>query len=127
MCFKFSIVPSAALLLSLSLELFGSSVWAHAYPAVSVPNDGATVKESPREVRIQFTEGVELAFCQITVKNAKGEVVSQGKLRQLASDTMAIDLKFLQPGNYNVEWQVLSVDTHITDGLLRFTVAVPAK
>ena len=127
MYFKFSIVLSAALLLSLSLELSGAPAWAHAYPAVSVPNDGATVKESPREMRIQFTEGVELAFSQITVKSAKGEVVSQGKLRQLADDTVAIDLKPLQPGNYNVEWQVLSVDTHITDGVLHFTIAAPVN
>jgi methionine-rich copper-binding protein CopC len=53
--------------------------------------------------------------------------VSQGKLRQLAGDTVAIDLKPLQPGNYNVEWQVLSVDTHITDGVLHFTIAAPVK
>jgi methionine-rich copper-binding protein CopC len=26
-----------------------------------------------------------------------------------------------------VEWQVLSVDTHITDGTLRFTVGAAAK
>jgi len=92
-----------------------------------MPNDGATVKEAPQEVRIQFTEAVEIAFSQITVKGAKGEVVSLGKLRQLASDTLAIDLKPLSAGNYAVEWQVLSVDTHVTDGTLRFTIATPAK
>ena len=122
---KFSIVPSVVLLLSLPSS--GRHVWAHAYPAVSVPNNGATVREPPRELRIQFTEGVEIAFSQITVKAASGEVVSQGKLRQLASDTLAIDLKPLSAGNYSVEWQVLSVDTHVTDGRLRFTVGAPAN
>jgi methionine-rich copper-binding protein CopC len=87
-----------------------------------VPGNGAILKEAPREVRIQFTEGVEPAFSQITVKGANGEVVSQGKLRKLAEDTIAIDLKPLRPGNYMVEWQALSVDTHVTDGVLRFTV-----
>ena len=43
-------------------------VWAHAYPAVSLPLDGAVLKEPPIEVRIQFTEGLELAFRQIVVK-----------------------------------------------------------
>ena len=94
---RFSIVLSVALLLSLWLEHPRHAAWAHAYPAVSIPNDGATVKEPPREMRIQFTEAVELAFSHITVKGAKGEVVSQGKLRQLANDTVAIDLKPLQP------------------------------
>src|SRR5262245_25980458 len=100
---------------------------AHAYPAVSIPNNGSTVKEAPREVRIQFTEGIELAFSQITVKGPNGEVVSQGKLRKLGDDTLVIDLKPLAPGNYSVEWQVLSVDTHVTDGKLVFTVGPGAK
>ena len=121
---KYSIVLSAALL---ALTLPARQIWGHAYPAVSIPNNGATVKEPPRELRIQFTEAVELAFSQITVKASNGEIVSQGKLRQLANDMLAIDLKPLNAGNYLVDWQVLSVDTHVTDGLLRFTVAAPAK
>jgi methionine-rich copper-binding protein CopC len=100
---------------------------AHAYPAVSNPGNGATVKEAPRELRVQFTEAVELAFSQIIVKASNGEIASQGKLRQLASDMLAIDLKPLSAGTYTVEWQVLSVDTHVTDGVLRFTVGAPAK
>jgi methionine-rich copper-binding protein CopC len=118
---KYSIAHNARLAL-LALLLANAAAWAHAYPAASVPNDGATVRESPREMRIQFTEGIELAFSQVTVKSAKGEVVSQGKLRQLASDTLAIDLKPLRPGNYTAEWQVLSVDTHVTEGVLHFTL-----
>lgn len=125
---------SSKFLIGLSVALailrFGPTTppaWAHAYPAVSLPNNGATVKESPREVRIQFTEAVEMAFSAITVIGANKEVVSQGKLRKLADDTLAIDVKPLQPGNYTVEWQVLSVDTHVTDGVLRFTVAPSGK
>jgi len=102
-------------------------VWAHAYPTLSSPENGAVLKESPREVRIQFTEGLELAFSQITVKGPNGEVFSQGKMRQPAQDTLAIDLKSLSPGNYVVEWQVLSVDTHVTEGVLRFTIAPKGK
>jgi len=123
---RFSIALSALLTLYVTHASAGLAR-AHAYPAVSIPNDGATVKEPPREVRIQFTEGIEMAFSQITVKGPNGELVSQGKLRKLADDTVAIDLKPLGPGNYSVEWQVLSVDTHITDGTLRFTVGAAAK
>ena len=126
MSFRFSIVLSSALLF-FSMHVNGRPALAHAYPAVSIPNNGATVKEPPREVRIQFTEGVEIAFSQITVKGTNGEVVNQGKLRQLAEDTLAIDLKPLSPGNYTVEWQVLSVDTHVTEGVLRFTVGAAGK
>ena len=54
-------------------------------------------------------------------------MVSQDKLRQLADDTVAIDLKPLTAGNYTVEWQVLSVDTHITEGTLHFTFSPGGK
>jgi methionine-rich copper-binding protein CopC len=123
---KFLIAFGSALLL-FSQYVKGGIAWAHAYPAVSIPSNGATVKEPPREVRIQFTEGVEIAFSRITVKGVNGEVVSQGKVRQLAEDTLAIDLKPLSPGNYTVEWQVLSVDTHVTEGLLHFTIEAARK
>ena len=121
MCSKSLIALSSVLTLCV-MHASSELARAHAYPALSTPNNGAALKEPPREVRIQFTEGVELAFSQIIVKGPNGEVVSQGKLRKLADDTVAIDLKPLLPGIYTVEWQVLSVDTHVTDGTLRFTV-----
>jgi methionine-rich copper-binding protein CopC len=125
MYFKFLIALSFFVLgpLGCSREL----AWAHAYPVTSSPENGAVLKDSPREVRIQFTEGLELAFSQITVKGTNGDVVSQGKVRQPAQDILAVDLKPLSPGNYAVEWQALSVDTHVTEGILRFTVAPRGK
>lgn len=119
MSFKFSIAASAFLCLATAAGI----AWAHAYPAVALPGDGAVLRAAPREVRIQFTEGVEIEFSRIAVKNASGENVGQGKLRRLSEDTLALDLKPLGPGIYTIEWQALSVDTHVTDGVLRFTVA----
>jgi methionine-rich copper-binding protein CopC len=73
-------------------------------------------------VRIRFTEAIELAFSSITVKSAGGKTVSAGAVRQPAPNTLTVDLQPLEPGAYLVEWRVLSVDTHITDGVLRFTI-----
>ena len=120
------------IVLSFSLRLFfivtaTPPAWAHAYPAVSVPNNGATLKEAPSEVRIQFTEVIEMAFSTVTVIGPNKQIVSQGKLRKLADDSVAIGLKPLQAGNYTVEWQVLSVDTHVTEGVLRFTIVPSGK
>jgi methionine-rich copper-binding protein CopC len=126
MSFRFTIAASAVL----SLAAAAGLAWPHAYPAVAIPADGAVLRESPREIRIQFTEGVEIEFSQIVVKNSSGEKISQGNLRKPAEDTLALDikdLKPLKPGAYTIEWQVLSVDTHVTDGVLRFTVAAGGK
>lgn len=123
MIFKSSIVLSLAFWLAASVSI----AWAHAYPTVSVPADGATVREAPREVRIQFTEGVEIEFSQIAVKGPGGEKVSRGNPRRIAEDTIAVDMQPLRPGTYTIEWQVLSVDTHVTEGVLRFTVDAGGK
>ena len=116
-----SIVLSSALTL-LPLKPNTNLAWAHAYPAAVSPADGATITEAPREIRIRFTEGVELEFSRIDIKNANGEKLVQGKLRKIGDDTLVIDLKPLLSGSYFIEWQVLSVDTHITEGVSRFTV-----
>ncbi len=66
MSFRFLIGLS---LLGLCLLSSGSNeiAWAHAYPASVVPAEGSSVSDPPREVRIQFTEGVELEFSKINV------------------------------------------------------------
>jgi methionine-rich copper-binding protein CopC len=110
-----------------TLPLSPAALSAHAYPAAVSPSDGTTVTEAPREIRMRFTEGVELEFSRIEVKNAAGERVTQGKLRKIADDSLAIDLRPLVSGSYVIEWQVLSVDTHITEGQLRFTVKLTGR
>jgi methionine-rich copper-binding protein CopC len=113
---------------SLSIWLAAAGLaWPHAYPAVAIPADGAVLRDAPREVRIQFTEGIELEFSRITLKSSNGDKIAQGNLRKLGEDTLVVDLKPLPPGSYTIEWQVLSVDTHVTDGVLRFTVAAGGK
>jgi methionine-rich copper-binding protein CopC len=106
----------------LVLSLSGATAWGHAYVDTSSPADASTVP-APREAVIRFTEGVEPEFSTVVVKSQAGETMSVGRIRQPAPDTLAVDLRPLVPGAYTIEWRVLSVDTHITDGLLRFTVA----
>jgi methionine-rich copper-binding protein CopC len=106
----------------LSVALCAGTALGHAYPDLVSPADGAALTQAPGEVRIKFTEGVELEFSRIDVKSSTGQRVSKGNVRRAGSDALAIDLLPLEPGSYTIEWQVLSVDTHITQGILRFTV-----
>jgi methionine-rich copper-binding protein CopC len=110
---------------SLCTLVFGLSevrALAHAYPDRVSPADGAALQQPPGEVRIQFTEGIELEFSRLDVKGSAGQKVNKGNVRREGADTLIIDLLPLEPGSYTIEWQVLSVDTHITQGVLRFTV-----
>ena len=117
-----SSVARSLVLAALLACMLATSVRGHAYVDTSSPADASTVPP-PREAVLRFTENVELEFSTINVKNPAGEVMNVGRVRQPAPNTLRVDLKPLPPGPYTIEWRVLSVDTHITDGVLRFTVA----
>ncbi len=110
---------AAAVLSVLSLS---SGAWSHAYIESSSPADGTTMTQPPREVTLRFTEGIELVFSRVTVRDASGADVHEGVLRQPSATTLAIDLRPLPAGRYTVEWRVLSVDTHVTEGRFAFIV-----
>ena len=78
----------------------------------------------PREVRLWFTEAVEPAFSAVTVTNAAGDRVNVGKLAIDSHDPqeLHVRVKPLASGVYQVQWRVISVDTHRTRGNFSFTV-----
>ena len=90
----------------------------HASPAV-----GSTVA-APKAVTLWFTEALEGAFSGIEVRNAQGANVEAGKAGVDGSDRtqLRVPLKALPPGLYKVNWHVLSVDTHRTEGSFTFKV-----
>jgi len=108
------IVPFLMLLLT-------SAADAHAMLERAEPRVGNKVASPPREVTLWFTQKLETAFSTITVTNAAGERVDTGKTRVNGSQ-MSIAIRASGAGTYRVNWQVLSVDTHRTDGSFTFQV-----
>ena len=109
-----SIVPVLLLLLT-------SAADAHAMLERAEPRVGNKVASPPREVTLWFTQKLETAFSTITVTNAAGERVDTGKTR-VSGNQMSIAIRAGGAGTYRVNWQVLSVDTHRTDGSFTFQV-----
>jgi methionine-rich copper-binding protein CopC len=96
---------------------------AHALLDHAVPPVGSSVQTAPRELSLWFTENLEPAFSGVTVTDSQGRTVS-GKAHVDAHDRrlLHVPLKAAGPGSYRVNWHVLSVDTHKTDGSYGFTV-----
>ena len=111
----------AILLLAASAAV---SAHAHAFLDHASPMVGSTVGAAPHEVSLSFTQSLEPAFSSVQVTDAKGARVDKGKA-QVSGSTMRIGLKSLAPGTYRVRWQVLSVDTHKTQGSFSFQVGGP--
>jgi methionine-rich copper-binding protein CopC len=55
------------------------------------------------------------------VTNAAGERIDSGKTR-VSGSQMSVPLRGGGPGTYHVNWHVLSVDTHTTEGNFTFQV-----
>jgi copper resistance protein C len=79
------------------------------------------VSAPPQEVILTFTERLEAAFSKLTVIDASGTEVSQGKV-QVNDTTMRISLKPLNAGIYKVNWRAVSSDTHKVEGSFAFRV-----
>jgi putative copper export protein/methionine-rich copper-binding protein CopC len=105
---------------------FPSAAGAHAYLERSAPLQGAELKESPTEIRLQFTEEIDAKLSQITLEDDKGNPIG-GQLSGGDARSLIYKIPKLQSGVYKVKWQVLSVDTHVTEGSFRFSVAVPLE
>jgi methionine-rich copper-binding protein CopC len=94
---------------------------AHAFLDHAEPRVGSTVPTAPREVVLFYSQNLEAAFSSVEVSDANGARVDLGK-PMISASTMRVGLKQLPPGTYRVRWQVLSVDTHTTEGSFTFHV-----
>jgi methionine-rich copper-binding protein CopC len=101
-----------------------SPLEAHALLKHASPGVGSKLAQSPNEIRIQFTEAVELAFSKIQVFAESGREVDKGDVHRDRSDhaSLKVSLPPLGRGTYKVVWRVVSVDTHVTNGSYTFRV-----
>jgi len=98
---------------------------AHAFLDHANPAVGSTVHGSPAQVQLFYTQDLEPAFSTVQVVDANGKQVDKGNKAVDPTNPaeLEVSLSTLPPGEYNVIWRVLSVDTHTTEGKFSFTVA----
>jgi len=94
---------------------------AHAFLDHADPKVGSLIHESPSQVTVWMTEGLEPAFSKLQVFDSNGAEVDK-KDTKVNGSTMTVSLPKLAPGKYRVSWQVVAVDTHRTSGTFDFTV-----
>ena len=108
-------------ILPVLLGLAPHAASAHAMLDHADPRVGNTVASPPHQLTLWFTQKLEPAFSSVTVTNATGERIDSGKPR-ISGNQMSVSLRPGGNGTYHVNWKVLSVDTHTTDGNFTFQV-----
>src|SRR5690348_10051778 len=115
------LVILAALLLALALP---ASAAAHARLVSTTPQAGAALDGAPTTVTVRFDEAVESAFGALTVTDADGQRVDDGRLtRPAAGAGVSVALRRgLSDGAYTVDYRVVSDDGHPVGGAFVFRV-----
>jgi methionine-rich copper-binding protein CopC len=145
---------AASLLLAALVTAPSARVHAHAFLNASLPAADSTVTAAPKEVRLTYSEPVEIRFSIFKLYKINPPVNADLHALHAAADTLvsanllkrgdeaaradagvantersstdiAVRVKNLEPGAYVLMWRALSVDTHTTQGSLVF-VYTPA-
>jgi copper resistance protein C len=110
--------------LAAALALWPAVALAHAVLVKSIPAQRASLVEPPPRIELWFNERLEPAYSKASVTNEAGNQVD---LRDVAVSTedprrLSLSLPPLKPGRYTVNFRVLSVDGHVVESRLSFTV-----
>lgn len=125
------IVRPVALLASLVVLflVLPSPAFAHGALKGTNPGDGDSLSTAPRELRLSFTEAVELAVSRLELTGPDGSVA----LAPLAVDPDSSTVMVgriedpLVAGSYTVNWQVVGADGHPVRGEYSFAIAPGAE
>jgi methionine-rich copper-binding protein CopC/putative copper export protein len=98
-------------------------VHAHAFLESASPPQEARLTQSPEQIILKFTEKINHEFCEIELIGDNGTTVKH-PVEAVDEDSMRMNLPILPNGVYMVNWQVLSVDTHVTEDAYQFAIGV---
>jgi len=96
----------------------------HTHLEKAEPGIEATIKESPREIRLWFNERPEVKLSSATVLKADNAPVAVVKMAG-TDDTLSVAGALtvtLEPGTYQVLWRTGSADGHAVRGKYTFTL-----
>jgi hypothetical protein len=116
---------------ALALLVLGSAhaAQAHALLVKSVPSARATLARPPERVQLWFNERLEPAYSSVSVWNDAGAQVDARDAAVSPQDPRRLELSLpaLPPGKYVVRFRVLSVDGHVVESTVPFTIRPPAR
>jgi methionine-rich copper-binding protein CopC len=97
---------------------------AHASLVRSAPAHRAVLGQMPERVQLWFNERLEPAYSTVSVWHEAGKQVDAGDVAVGPDDPrrLSVTLRTHEPGFYTVKYRVLSIDGHVVDSRITFTV-----
>ncbi|WP_455424759.1 CopC domain-containing protein YobA [Dryocola sp. LX212] len=101
------------------------AAFAHAHLKHQYPAADAAVTAAPQALTLDFSEGIEPNFSGVAVTGPGQATVKTGAVKRNEKDNKQLIVPLeesLKPGDYKVDWHVVSVDGHKTKGNYSFSV-----
>src|SRR5258708_26983839 len=87
------------------------------------PTPDVSVITSPKEIRLNFSEGIIAKFSGVELKDEGGHIVTTGDPVTDSKKQLVVPISTpLTPGRYTVSWHAVSEDTHKVNGDYSFRV-----
>jgi copper transport protein len=96
---------------------------AHAHLLQTTPADGSVLTEAPPSFTLLFNEPAQLTALNIQKDDEAPQKI--GGLAGAASARWVIAAPKLAPGSYTLSYRVLSEDSHIMSGSIKFRLREP--
>lgn len=117
-------VLSRALLAVLCLAGFAPPALAHAILIDSTPAANAAAPAGHVEFHLRYNSRIDRERSRLSLQAGAGPAAVLPIAPDSAPNVLDSAAE-LSPGAYDLHWQVLAVDGHITRGILKFTVTGP--
>lgn len=99
------------------------AAFAHAMLVHSSPADQAVVRSHQVDIALDYDSRIEASRCTVKLTDAAGKPVPLQMEHSAKPSELNAVAHGLANGKYQIHWQVLASDGHITRGDVPFTVA----
>jgi methionine-rich copper-binding protein CopC len=108
-----------------TLLLGSSRLWGHAVVVESTPKMNGIVNGPTLQIKLRFNARVDGKRSKVAVVDQNGVSRPIHLAQQVSPDSLLANISGLQSGKYQLHWQVLASDGHITQGDIPFSVVNP--
>jgi methionine-rich copper-binding protein CopC len=116
------VLAAGALLLALAAPAVSHSLLLEATPPA-----GAVLTATPPRVSLRFNNRIEKRLSRLRLADARGDGRPLPVRPDGPPDRLEAGLPPLGPGDWRLEWRVLSTDGHVVRGSLPFRVEPPSR
>lgn len=119
------IAPAFTLLFTAMTIMVSQQAQAHAHLKTQYPAANASMTAAPQALTLTFSEGIEPGFSGLTLTGPGNVAIPTGAVKVDPTNSTQIIVPIEKPlgaGEYRVQWHVVSVDSHKTQGSYQFSV-----